>query len=778
MPLTAYLRSAGLFTSQGTAAQVPLVGVAVDAEITGLCARVAVAHRYENREALPIEAVYVFPLDEGAAVCGFEAVVDDAVIVGEVVERDRAFERYDEAIERGDGAFLLDEHRPDVFQASIGNLPPGKAVLVRLTYVTELLADDGRVRFTLPTTIAPKYAPEEDCRGVGQPDAETLNPPVDWSVPYGLDLVVRLAMPGGITGAASPSHPVAVTLQDGQAVVTLAAAEAALDRDFVLTVDAPALRLPCAWAERSDDATAVAVGFIPTFEARTSPTEIIFVVDRSGSMQGDSIAEVRNALQLCLRSMTDGCAFNIVGFGDTCEALFPESRLYDQASLDAATRHVAQLDADLGGTELRPALEFVLMQPAKAGLRRCVMLLTDGGVTNTDRVIGLAAAHRATARIFTLGIGSAASQHLVRGVARAGGGAAEFIHPGERIEGRVLRQFARLLAPVMNDVRLEWVDGEVTSVPSEVPAVFAGQRLLAYGLVSGRMPRAARLTATLPQGVQTWEVPIVDAPSDGAVVSTLVARARIRELEESPEWTAQRGSRQRERKGSAVRQQIIDLSTRHGLLSRETSFVAVERRATPSSGEVQLRRVPIRLAHGWGGTSGVPMMAAMSVALPSLGDAFGGVGLSEDEASLQDVHLDQLQLRLSHGAPRGLDGGGVIRWASRALGPRLFGGGRPAALDSLVALQAADGAWQLTRDFAAAIAQDLRVLEASLPDAPGDRQRAWATALALVWLELFAPASQQEWQLLADKAHEWLAQQPPPAGAAWLVLARQRLTSA
>ena len=117
---------------------VPLAGVSIDAEISSFCARVAVTQRYVNREATPIEAVYVFPLDEGAAVCGFEAIIDGTLVVGEVKERDEAFEMYDDAMERGDGAFLLDEERPDVFQASIGNLPPGKEVLVKLTYVTEL----------------------------------------------------------------------------------------------------------------------------------------------------------------------------------------------------------------------------------------------------------------------------------------------------------------------------------------------------------------------------------------------------------------------------------------------------------------------------------------------------------------------------------------------------------------------------------------------------------------------------------------------------------------
>ena len=142
--------------------------------------------RYVNRESTPSKRSIVFPLDEGAAVCGFEAIIDGTLVVGEVKEREEAFRMYDDAMERGDGAFLLDEERPDVFQASIGNLPPGKEVLVKLTYVTELVVSDGGLRFSIPTTVSPRYAPAEDRAGVGRPDAEALNPPRAWHVPYGL----------------------------------------------------------------------------------------------------------------------------------------------------------------------------------------------------------------------------------------------------------------------------------------------------------------------------------------------------------------------------------------------------------------------------------------------------------------------------------------------------------------------------------------------------------------------------------------------------------------
>ncbi len=252
----------GLFTAD--ASHVALAGVSVDAEISSFCARVVVSQRYVNREAQPIEAVYVFPLDEGAAVCGFEAIVDGTLVVGEVKEREDAFRMYDDAIEQGHGAFLLDEERPDVFQASVGNLPPGKEVLLKLTYVTELTVAGSGLRFSIPTTVSPRYAPAEDQRGVGRPDAETLNPPVAWSVPYGLNLSVRLAMGGAITRIESPSHPVSVTMNGRLATVTLSQRDAALDRDFVLSVECDGLDTPQAWIERDDNGgQAVAVAFVP-----------------------------------------------------------------------------------------------------------------------------------------------------------------------------------------------------------------------------------------------------------------------------------------------------------------------------------------------------------------------------------------------------------------------------------------------------------------------------------------------------------------------------------
>jgi Ca-activated chloride channel homolog len=561
-------------------APVALAGVSIAADVRGLCAKVTVAQRYINRETRPIEAVYVFPLDEGAAVCGFEAIIDGTLVVGEVKERDEAFRIYDDAMEAGHGAYLLDEERPDVFQASVGNLPPGKEVLLKITYVTEVDVDSGSLRFVVPTTVSPRYAPQIDRVGVGRPDAETLNPAVAWSVPYGLELSARIAMPGGTARVESPSHPISVVTDGSAVVVSLAQQQAALDRDFVLSVSASALDVPRAWLERSDDGReAVAVAFVPRIDATPSPAEVIFVIDRSGSMGGSSIEEVRNALQLCLRSMMTGCRFNIVGFGSTHEALFPESQPYDERSLAAASAHAASLDADLGGTEILPALQSVLEQKHN-GLPRQVVVLTDGQVTNTEAVLDLVRSHTADTRVFSFGIGAGSSRHLVQGMARAGGGSAEFIAPGERIEPKVVRLVNRLLTPALTDVRVDWGGLSVVAAPSMIPPVFTGARLVVYGFVERSPSATLRLSGTAPAGPVSFDVPLdPQSAVAGSVVSTLAARARIRELEESPAWLSTRGSRQQRARTSDVSREIIDLAVRYSLISRETSFVRASRAA-------------------------------------------------------------------------------------------------------------------------------------------------------------------------------------------------------
>jgi hypothetical protein len=466
--------------------------------------------------------------------------------------------------------------------------------------------------------------------------------------------------------------------------------------------------------------------------------------------------------------MIPGCRFNIIGFGSTYHALFPETRAYDDRSLKAASEHVTGLQADLGGTEILPALTFALEQPRHPSLPRHIVVLTDGEVTNTDAVMALASKHAADARVFTFGIGAGASQHLVRGLARAGRGAAEFIYPGERIEKKVVRQFAMLLSPALADMRVEWMGGGITQAPAVVPPVFAGSRLLLYGFVKGQRPSAVRLSATSPSGPVAFDVPIDwSCLASGSTVTTLAARARIRELEEGDEWLEGRGSRQQGRKENAARREIVDLSIRYSLISRETSFVAIERRDTPVTGDMQLRKVPIALTSGWGGLD--QHLRVFQYALM-------------DSMHMGTVALGELRELRAAAPGTAVELGRRFTGAFKARPQQEPAFGRPDVFDRLIALQSADGSWGLNDKLAAVLGRELSELERARSGGVGDREiarRAWATALALAWLQMHAQAWHEEWCALGDKASRWLddVEATPRGGGTWIDEARAFLAA-
>jgi Ca-activated chloride channel family protein len=747
MPEQTMTAPCGLIARDG--AQVPLTGVSVDADVRALGARVTITQRYENTETQPIEAVYVFPLDEGAAVCGFEAVIDGVRIVGEVKDREEAFRAYDEAMSEGHGAYLLDEERPDVFQASVGNLPPGARGELTIVYVVELDVAEDAVRFVLPTTVAPRYAPVEDRHGVGRPDSDTLNPSHALDVPYGLDLRVRLATPKRPSRVSSPSHPIDVAFEDDAVVVSLSQRETPLDRDFVLSIEGGGFDVPSAWAETSPQGDrAIAVSFVPRLSDEPRPAEVIFVVDRSGSMQGTSIAEVRNALQLCLRSMIAGCRFNIVGFGSHVEQLFEGSRPYDEASLAVAAEHVRALDADLGGTEILEPLRRVFAQPVTDGAVRQVVVLTDGEVTNTDEVLKVVKENASSHRVFAMGIGAGASAHLVRGMARAGGGTAEFVAPGERVEPKVLRRVGRILSPALTGIRVSWDGLEVQQAPSTPPAVFHGSRLVLYGFAKTLGAGRLRLQAVGPDGPIAFEVPIEASQAvPGAVIATLAARARIRELEEGSAWLQTRGSRQQRGQQSAATREVIALAVRYGLVSRETSYVAIERREVPVVGDVQLRQVPIALTHGWGGGRLEHRVAFASLDAPTAASPRSARLLAcfHDMDSAAEAPFEVSRRADLVRAPAGVAGRQTPL--------------RDAVLD-LVQRQHADGRWEFSPDLAQVLEQDWADLAHSFEvaiawsglTASDESASLWATALALAWLRVRAPRFENEWRMVARKA--------------------------
>lgn len=800
-------------------ATIPLTGVSVHAVVKGHCSRVTVTQSYENTESKPLEAVYVFPLEEGCAVCGFSVTIGDRRIAGKVLSRDEAFDLYDDSMVEGHGAFLLDQERPNIFTASVGNILPGQKVGVEISYVAELSMEGDGVRLMIPTTVSPRYVPESHRNFEGLTGGERVNPPVSqMGVPYSLDLKVEVDLLSPLGAVESPSHKIRAEIDGSKAVITLAGDEGALDRDFVLLLRAADSKAPTSYRAVDDQGDGyVSATFVPDIPVERKPVEVVFVVDCSGSMGGPSMEEARRTLLLCLQSLSEGDNFNIVRFGSTYERLFPKSVAYNDVNLEKARKYANAMDADLGGTEILAPLQEILEEKARGELDRRVVLLTDGEVSNENDVINLAGRHKKAARVFAFGIGAGSSEFLIRGLARASGGAAEFVYPGEKIEDKVLRHFDRITLNAATDFKLRWKGLKVEHVtPADPPALAPGEAVTFIGKISGGMGAAGRAGGTHEpagsgargagggSGVSGGRgASGASGPSRGpaakAILSYLVggkkagmessfkrspaagkdtvlpmiwARRRIRELEEGNEWT-RRGSRQSERVKKSVESQLVDIGKRYGLMSSATSYVAIEERPADerATERAELRRIPVALTTGWGGLMGAigpvacaPMASmrmldtdAMLIQPDSVAPQVSGTGaFSSGPADMVDS--------MSESVGPGIGRGGVARKAK---------GSPDDKLDDVLFAQRSDGSWELTKELARlcnAKPADLKKAAKTESAKVSEPERLLATLLVLQLLEARAEATSLK--PMIRKAKAWAKRavgksKPPKSFSSW-----------
>ena len=595
-------------------AKIALRGVHVVSSLAGMSQRTTVEQTFLNMERREIEAIYTFPLPDNAAVCHFEVITGEKVLTGAIEEAEKAIDQYEKAISDGHGAFMMDQHRPDVFSVRVGNLKPRQAVTIRLTYVAKLEVVDRVIRLAFPTTVAPRYA---TATGMdpwkAAMDAEDLNPPHHLWVPYGLTLDVYIDLAQSVRGITSPSHALQTHQEGSSWHVTLQDGATPMDRDIIVELSLQEDTEPrVEVASREENDAFAAVTFVPVLEmdeGEPSPADVVFVLDCSGSMQGRSITQATRALELCLRSLREGDTFNICRFGSTFELMWRDSRHYSQQTLLQALEYLNRVDADMGGTEILQPLQAVLRKAAAGeAVPRDVILLTDGEVSNEPGIIDLARQRSWWNRIFAFGIGSAASSHLVRSLARVTKGAAEFISDNEPIEEKVLRTFSRLGSPQVSDVHVDWDGAQVHQAPTTCPPIFDGDAMSVWARISGSLPEKVTLHCNTPTGPRSWTVPVTRV-TGADVIGSMWARQEIEQLEDKVTEGVAGGE-----PSSALVKQMVELSKEFTLLCSKTSFVAVEHRSLEerTSGHPEIRRVPVQLARNWHGVSATAPMALMS----------------------------------------------------------------------------------------------------------------------------------------------------------------------
>ncbi|KAI5100192.1 von Willebrand factor A domain-containing protein 5A isoform X4, partial [Silurus meridionalis] len=775
---------------------VPLKHIEVDLQVHGHVGMVTSTLQYVNEEKSPLEAVFVFPMPSGAALCQFSAKIADKEIVAEVQEKQEAREQYDDALSSGEEAFLLEESEEsvDVFKLSVGSLPPGQSAAVTFIYIIELSVQaDHSLQFCLPAVLNPRYTPAGTGGGIVSEITSSST-----AIPYSLSFTAHVSSPNPITKVESKCslEPLMFLNTDHtNAKVSLCAGHK-FDQDVELNLyyqnPHQLTAIVEAGAPTAEPGTlmgdpVVMVSFYPEFpesvmSSVSSCGEFVFVMDRSGSMScsmhngpgaQERIACARDTLLLLLKSLPMGCYFNIYGFGSHYESFFPKSVQYSQDTMEQAVRKVKEMGADMGGTEILQPLEHIYKQPCIPNHPRQLFIFTDGEVGNTKDVLQCVRSNADFHRqCFSFGIGEGASSALIRGLAENSCGHAQFITGTERMQAKVMQSLRYALQPAVIDITEDWKGVSCTRLSSAITSLFHGQRALIYAHLKGedcQKPDAkGKITIRYHLGGQevsnTVDFSLMPAEKSRLAIHRLGARSLIRSLERD----AQDEGADKE----ALKTRVVELSKQSGVSSSHTAFIAVHKGSGQAMKQpVVKRRIPTPMA-----LSKRQEMELEVAELKMLRFSLGVTTMDRirNEFIRGTAHVGCFGDKVRKARLRWF--GHVQRRDMNYIGRRMLRMKPPGCMAApvnsfcceslevpkdpllqLISLQKASGCWEMEAELAEVFGRTEKDLNGQIPAQV--KPDVWATLLALIWLHGFKIDAQVEWQFLAMKAVAWIRSQ-------------------
>jgi Ca-activated chloride channel family protein len=513
-----------------------------------------------------LEGTYIFPLPEEATISRFVMWADGQPLEGRVLNRDEARRIYEDIVGRRRDPALLEYVGRNAFRAQVFPIPAHGEKRIQIEYSQVLPLDQGLVRYVYPLNTE-KFSPK---------------PLQQVSV----DVQIRSREP--IKAIYSPSHAGEIVItrpknDDYQAEVSYEASNVRPDKDFELVYTlAPGdfgLNL-LTYRERGEDGFFLLLAAPKVeFEAgRVVPKDVICVLDTSGSMSGRKIEQAKQALRFVLDNLNDADRFNIVAFSTTVNRY--ADGLQPARQRDQARRFVDDLQAS-GSTNINQALLEALkgLDPARPTV---LIFLTDGlptvGVTNPEQIIAnVGQAAPKSVRLFAFGVGDDVNTVLLDTLAQQQRGATEYVRPGEDIEDKVSAFYAKVSQPVLADLQLDFGRIRVyDTYPDTLPDLFVGSQLVLAGRYKGDGSTTVTLRGLAGNREQrfTYNVTFPAENTANAYIPRLWATRKIGYLLTQIRLHGQ---------NQEIIDEIVQLSTRYGIITPYTSFLVDERSPSPLS---------------------------------------------------------------------------------------------------------------------------------------------------------------------------------------------------
>jgi len=543
---------------------------------------------------IPVETSYYFPLDGNAAVYGFRATLQDGTIIdGIVQEKNEAKQTFEKAKKQGKTAFLMEREKSDIFQISLGNVYANEEVRIEISYIAELEMREGRIRVRIPNRIAPK------CGG---------GPSTNVNYPINFDFAIRTSTKIGKIEAVGNSVDLQIMPVPGdeRAATVKASREGYLNEDLVLNIGQECPYGIYTTLERSYElkSECLRVTFnnpVNTDMDMDGKAEIIFLVDKSGSMSGQRMETTKFALTLFLRSLPENSKFNIVAFDSSFNRCFPSSVQYNDRSLANAQGYVDKLYAS-GGTNVNSPLQDVLNNAEDPDYPRTIILLTDGEVSDTAQCISTA--RRGGSRVFSIGVGRSFSQELVEGLAQATNGTWLAVHNNDDMGNVVMQMLGNALKPVICKCKADLGPfGKAEMWPAKFPQIMDGVRTTMYWVrpmqeEGDALPPkfSIKLNGFYNNGDKfEKELQVITGDFEG-ISENQVQRSK-QEVDTIIHRVAAMNKIKKLEKQRNVSSEVRKLGLKYNLATSETSFVAVRNndtnKATDGDIDVIIGEVPV-----------------------------------------------------------------------------------------------------------------------------------------------------------------------------------------
>lgn len=580
--------SSPYFITEGIApGAFPLQSTDVDVSITGPIANVVVRQVYHNHDDQPIEATYVFPASTRAAVHGMTMRIGDRVVEAQIKEKAAAKKTYTEAKEAGKRSSLLEQHESNVFQMSVANILPDESIEIELRYTEFLLFEDQQYSFVYPTVVGPRYTGEQTAEWAAQP--YTQQGVASTST---FDIDVDIVMPVPVYNVSSRAHAVTVVrLSDREYQVRLDHSDGyAGNRDYILNYS-------LAGNEAIAGAMTASYGGEHFFlcqveapevcdEAQIVPREYVFIVDVSGSMDGFPLTVSKELMRNLLTGLKETDHFNILFFAGGNWMLSPESLTATRDNIDRAITAVDQQSGG-GGTNMLQAIKRAMASPKTQGTSRSFVIVTDGYVSIDRTAMDYVRDHLGSANFFAFGIGSSVNRQLIEGLAHVGNAKPFVVTEPTEAMGTAAKLHKYINEPVLTDIKVT-SDAKLYDLAiKEVPDLMAGRPIYFFGKYKGDSVPTFEVTGYQGDVPFRQQVSAMPSMKTASVLPYLWARETIKYLDD---YTAVASY-------TADKQKVINIGLAYNLLTRYTSFVAVDDEVV-SNGQPRLKKQPSPLPKG------------------------------------------------------------------------------------------------------------------------------------------------------------------------------------